>query len=109
MDRANFNVKFQAFLQSMPAEIANSLSDVQKTALETALESYTERKKHSVDMRMRFGIGPRGFYTVLLAGPESRPAQRRSYEMQLPSQLLALGVAIGLFVAQFVLVGILFR
>ena len=72
---------------------------MQMTALEAALERYAERKNHSVDMRMRFGIGQRGFYTVLLAGPESRPAQRRSYEMQLTSQLLALGVAFGFLAA----------
>jgi hypothetical protein len=108
MERATFNVKFQSFLQTMPAEIANSLSAAQMTALEAALERYAERKSHSVDMRMRFGIGQRGFYTVLLAGPESRPAQRRSYEMQLTSQLLALGVAFGLFVTQFVLLAKIF-
>jgi hypothetical protein len=106
-DTADFT-SFQQLLARLPEEVAASFSNVQKSALEAALDNVGWQRKHPLDMRMRFGIGSKSFYTVLLAGPEKRPEGRRTYETSKQIQAVALVLAAFLFSLQFALIRHLF-
>ena len=99
-DTAEFT-SFQQLLARLPEDIATSFSNSQMSALEAALGNSGWQKKHPLDMRMRFGIGSKRFYTVLLAGQEKRPEGRRTYETSKQTQAVALVLAALLFCLQF--------
>jgi len=90
----------QRLLERLPGEIAASFSAAQLAALETLWRNENRARQHAVDMRMRFGLGSWRYYAVILAGPESRPAHRRSNEMSQLAYLLTIIAAIGLFALQ---------
>ncbi len=90
----------QQLLERLPTDVAASFSAAQMAALETLWGHEHGAKNHPVDMRMRFGVGSKRFYAVLLAGPESRPGARRCYEMSKLAYALTVVAVLGLFSLQ---------
>ena len=90
----------EQLLARLPREIATSFSVAQVTALEAILRNENGVKKHPVDMRMRFRVGNKRFYAVLLAGRESRPGKGRSYEMSRLAYAVTVVTVLALFSLQ---------
>ncbi len=63
----------------MPKDVGNSLTELQLTMIERALDS-GRWQAHPVDLRLSIPLLWRRFYLVLLAGPERRSAERRRDE-----------------------------
>ena len=95
------DAKLNNLLEELPSDIANSLSAKQLGVLAELMAKHQGwGRKHRVDLRMRFGLGGSRFYTVLLAGPEARPYDRRSYETSRVEQWLTMLILAGLVVLQ---------
>ncbi len=85
------------FLEGMPEEVARSFTELQLEMIEHALEGGKWRA-HPVDVRLSIPVLWRRFYFVLLAGPERRSAERRTYERaRRPVRVIADMILLALF------------
>ena len=84
-------------LANMPKDVGNSLTDLQLTMIERALDS-GRWQLHPVDLRLSIPLLWRRFYLVLLAGPERRSAERRRGErFNRPLRAVANSIVFALF------------
>ncbi len=96
-DIAGYSSFRRRLLANMPEDVGNSLTDLQLTMIEQALEG-GRWKAHPVDLRLSIPLPWRRFYLVLLAGPERRSAERRRGERtKRPLRTLANSVVFALF------------
>lgn len=85
-------------LANMPAEVADSFTELQLEMIEHALER-GPWQGHVVDVRLSVPLLWRRFYLVILAGPERRSAQRREGERaRHPLWTVANTILIALFI-----------
>lgn len=81
----------------MPKDVGDSLTDLQLTMIERALDSGRWRL-HPVDLRLSIPLLWWRFYVVLLAGPEKRsPERRRSEQINRPLRAVANTVLFAVF------------
>lgn len=66
---------FEQVLANLPEEVAQTLTDAQLIALRQSFRGLVW-KKHPVDVRLSLPWPNRGFYLVILAGPEQRSRER---------------------------------
>lgn len=106
-------VRGEAFLRKLPAEIRDSLTPQQAEAIGRVAQGSIQRR-HPIDLRLSLPLlyGERA-YLVLLMGKEKRSAARREIDHQLrPNDRVSQFVVLGLAVATFSLaafIGLLFH
>jgi hypothetical protein len=106
-------VRGEAFLRKLPAEIRDSLTPAQAEAIGRVAQGAMQRR-HPIDLRLSMPLpfGERA-YAVFLLGKEKRSPARRTLEHQIRpndrvSQIVVLGLAIATFsLAAFI--GLLFH
>jgi hypothetical protein len=106
-------VRGEAFLRKLPAEIRDSLTPAQAEAIGRVAQGSIQRK-HPIDLRLSVPLlfGERA-YIVFLMGKEKRSSARREVDQQLrPNDRVSQFVVLGLAVATFSLaafIGLLFH
>jgi hypothetical protein len=103
MELGNNIVMAQRLLGDIPSDAASTFTSDQISALDAALRKQYGYKKHPVDMRMRFKLGTKRFYVVILIGPEKRP-ERRPYEMSSLGNALTYLVVAGMVALQAIFI-----
>lgn len=106
-------VRGEAFLRKLPADIRDSLSPAQAEAISRVAQGAMQRR-HPIDLRLSVPIpfGERA-YAVFLVGKEKRSPARRTLDRELrPNDRVSQFVVLGLAVATFSLaafIGLLFH
>lgn len=106
-------VRGEAFLRKLPAEIRDSLTPAQAEAISRVAQGSIQRR-HPVDLRVSIPLPfSQRAYAVFLLGKEKRSAARRAIDQQLrPNDRVSQVVVLGLAVAAFslaVFIGLLFH
>jgi hypothetical protein len=105
-------VRGEAFLRKLPADIRDSLTPAQAEAISRVAQGSIQRK-HPIDLRLSLPLFGSRAYMVLLMGKEKRSSARRSLDHQLrPNDRVSQFVVAGLAVAAFSLaafIGLLFH
>lgn len=103
-------VRGEAFLRKLPADIRQSLSPEQAEAIGRVAQGSLQRR-HPIDLRLSMPLVGGHAYFVLLMGKEKRSAARREIERALrPNDRVSQAVVLGLAAAVFslaALVGLL--
>lgn len=106
-------VRGEAFLRKLPAEIRDSLTPAQSNAISRVAQGSIQRR-HPIDLRLSIPLPfSERAYFVLLVGKEKRSEVRRELEKTLrPNDRVSQIVVAGLAVATFSLaafIGLLFH
>jgi hypothetical protein len=105
-------VRGEAFLRKLPAEIRQSLTPPQAEAISRVAQGSIQRR-HPIDLRLSIPLPGSRAYLVVLMGREKRSAARRDMDRQLrPNDRISQMVVFGLAVAAFSLaafIGLLFH